>query len=310
MNVSVQQKKFSRDFFDRQDPTEGIGEILIPFSFSNIYDDVEKDAKLSEICTELYEKVLAKLKSGDLGKDIEFKLVGYKDAKQGEREDARRYVVITRETNRKTRITILARFLPYGNKLYVGVDSFVLGGIDWQRVLLVLAITVAPFLCYAFSVLPAIVQSIIQSLVESISAFGIGNTQDVPSSFLPTMLMVIQITCCCVLPWLFVALVFLWRDTIKNLRQEGNPILALRQSFNKILNTRSFNIDDILMTVKSVLPLILSSVREVFEKHDISVKSLDEFVATIQTINNIQNIYGTGNAVAGTGGRATINRPK
>lgn len=310
MNESVQQKKFSRDFFDRQDPTEGIGELLISFSFSNIYDDVEKDTKLPEICAELYEKVLAKLKSGDLGKDIEFKLLDYKDAKQGKKEDPRRYVVITRETNRKTRITILARFLPYGNKLYVSVDSFVLGGINWQRVLWILAITIAPFLCYIFSVLPAIAQSIIQSVVESINAYGLGNTQDVPSSFLPTMAVIIQITCCCVLPWLFFAFVFLWRDTIKNLRHEGNPILALRQSFNKIFNTRSFNVDDILMTVKSVLPLILGSIREVFEKHDVSVKTLDEFAARLQTINNIQNVYGTGNAVAGAGGTANVNRPK
>lgn len=310
MNTSIQQKKFSRDFFDRQDPTEGIGDLLIPFSFSNIYDDVEKDSKLPEICAELYEKVLAKLKSGDLGKDIEFKLLDYKDAKQGEREDSRRYVVITRETNRKTRITILARFLPYGNKLYVSVDSFVLGNINWQRVLGILALTLAPFTCYIFSVLPAIIQSLIQSVMESLSAFGGGNFQNSSSSVLPTMLAIIQLTCCCVLPWLFFAIVFLWRDTIKNLRHEGNPILALRQSFNKIFNTRSFNIDDILMTVKSVLPLILGSIREVFEAHNISVKTLDEFAARLQTINNIQNIYGTSNAVAGAGGTANVNRPK
>lgn len=309
MNESVKQKKFSRDFFDRQDPTEGIGGLLIPFSFSNIYDDVEKDSKLSEVCAELYEKVLAKLQSGDLGKDIEFKLLDYKDAKQGEKEDPRRYVVITRETNRKTRITILARFLPYGNKLYVGVDSFVLGNINWQRVLGILALTIAPFSCYIFSVLPAIVQSLIQSVMQSLSAFG-GSYQSSSSSALPTMLAIIQLTCCCILPWMVFAIAVLWRDTIKNLRQEGNPILALRQSFNNIFNTRSFNIDDILMTVKSVLPLILGSIREVFEKHDISVKTLDEFAANLQTINNIQNIYGTGNAVAGTGGRANVNHPK
>lgn len=310
MNESIQQKKFSRDFFDRQDPTEGIGDLLILFSFSNIYDDVEKDSKLPEICAELYEKVLAKLKSGDLGKDIEFRLLDFKDAKQGDKENPRRYVVITRETNRKTRITILARFLPYGNKLYVGVDSFVLGNINWQRVLGAIVITAAPFTCYIFSVLPAIVQTLIQSVMQSLSAFSGSNYQNSSSSILPTMMVILQVTCCCVFPWMFFAVVFLWRDTIKNLRHEGNPFLALRQSFNKIFNTRSFNIDDIVMTVKSVLPLILGSIREVFEKHNISVKTLDEFAARLQTINNIQNIYGTGNAVAGTGGTANVNRPK
>jgi hypothetical protein len=62
------------------------------------------------------------------------------------------------------------------------------------------------------------------------------------------------------------------------------------------------------MTLKSILPLILSSIIEVFEKYDLSVKSLDEFAATIQTINNIQNVYGTGNAVAGAGGQANVSR--
>jgi hypothetical protein len=47
MNAPVQQKAFSRDFFDRQDPTEGIGELIIPFSFSSIYfDNVTLTAKI------------------------------------------------------------------------------------------------------------------------------------------------------------------------------------------------------------------------------------------------------------------------
>jgi hypothetical protein len=40
------------------------------------------------------------------------------------------------------------------------------------------------------------------------------------------------------------------------------------------------------------------------------VKTLDEFAATIRIINNIQNVYGTGNAVAGAGGQANVKRQK
>lgn len=303
MSTSVQQKAFSRDFFDRQDPTEGIGEIIIPFSFSNIYDEVDKDSKLSEICAELYEKVLAKLKSGDLGKDIECEIYDYKDSKQGGKESARRYLTITRETNRKTRITILARFLPYGNKLYVGVDSFVLGDTNWQKIIGTIALTALPFSCYALTILPAL----IQSMMASLNPFGGGQGG---SSIGQAFLLILQYTCCCIFPWIIFALMFWWLNSIRNFRHEGNLLLALRQSFNQILNSRSFNIDDVLMTLKSVLPLILSSIREVFEKHGLSVKSLDEFAATIQTINNIQNVYGTGNAVAGAGGQANVRRPK
>ncbi|KXK10769.1 MAG: hypothetical protein UZ14_CFX002003156 [Chloroflexi bacterium OLB14] len=304
MNAPVQQKAFSRDFFDRQDPTEGIGELIIPFSFSSIYDEIDKDSKLSEICAELYDKVLAKLKSGDLGKDVQVDVIDYKDAKQGGKESSRKYLAITRETNRKTRITILARFLPYGNKLYVGVDSFVLGNTNWLKIIGTIALTLSPFVCYLFTVLPAI----IQGMVASLNPFGGGGYQS--DTFGQTFLLILQYTCCCIFPWLIFAVMFLWLNTVRNSRHEGNLLLGLRQSFNQILNTRSFNIDDILMTLKSVLPLILSSIREVFEKHDLPVKSLDEFTATIQTINNIQNVYGSGNAVAGAGGKASVSRPK
>jgi len=303
MSASVQQKAFSRDFFDRQDPTEGIGELIIPFSFSSIYDEVDKDSKLSEICVELYEKVLEKLRSGDLGKDIQFEIFDYKDAKQSGKESARRYLTITRETNRKTKITILARFLPYGNKLYVGVDSFVLGNTNWLKFIGTIALTLLPFICYIFTIMP----TIIENMVANFNPFG-GGSQN--GSIGQTFMLILQYTCCCIFPWIIFAVGFLWLNTIRNFRHEGNLLLGLRQSFNQILNSRSFNIDDVLMTLKSVLPLILGSVIEVFEKHGLPVKSLDEFAATIQTINNIQNVYGSGNAVAGAGGQANVSRSK
>lgn len=300
MSSSIQRKAFSRNFFDRQDPIEGIGQLIIPFSFSNIYDDVDKDSKIGEICDELYEKVLAKLNSGELGKDVRFEIYDYKDARQGDKEGARRYLVITRETKRKTRITVLARFLRYGNKLYVGVDSFVLGDTNWLQIIGFAVLTILPFSCYIFTLVPAIIQNILASL----NPFGNSSSSSAGSIFL----FALQYTFCCILPWLIFTIVSLWLNSIRNFRHEGDLLLALRQSFNQILNSRSFNTDDILMTLKSVLPLILSSIREVFEKHNIPVKSLDEFAATIQTVTNIQNIYGSSNAVAGAGGQARIQR--
>ena len=63
------------------------------------------------------------------------------------------------------------------------------------------------------------------------------------------------------------------------------------------------------MTLKSVLPLILSSIQEVFANHNLPINTLNEFAARIQIINNIhnQNVYGQGNAVAGAGGQANVN---
>lgn len=206
MNVSVKQKPFNRDFFDRKDPAEGIGKLLIPFSFSRVYDNLDSN-KLLCICAELYESVQARLRSGDLGRDIQFEVFDYKDARQGSKESARRYLRIVRETTRKTRITILARFLPYGNKLYVSVDSFVLGNTNWLKIVRNIALTLSPFICYLFTILPGIIQGISNSL----SPFGSRDSGDWVGQ---TILLILQYTCCCVFPWLIFAIAFLWLGSV------------------------------------------------------------------------------------------------
>jgi hypothetical protein len=144
----------------------------------------------------------------------------------------------------------------------------------------------------------------IQSIFSSFNSYGGYQNNSIGQTFLG----ILGYTFCCSIPWAIFAVMFLWLRTIRNSRHEGNIFLGLRQSFYQMSNSRSFNTDDVLMTLKSVLPLILSSIIEVFGKYGLSVNSLDEFATTIQTINNIQNVYGTGNAVAGAGGQANVSR--
>jgi len=112
---------------------------------------------------------------------------------------------------------------------------------------------------------------------------------------------------CCLIPWTVLVTPLFWITAIRNYRQEQDIGIALRQSYNRIVNGQSFNIDDILMTLKSILPLILFAVRDVLGKNGLDVKVIDAFAENIMTINNIQNIFGNQNAIAGTHGAATTN---
>jgi hypothetical protein len=106
----------------------------------------------------------------------------------------------------------------------------------------------------------------------------------------------------CVIPILLimvVPLVVIWINFIRNLVFEKDLFLALRQTFNKYINFRSFNIDDIFITIKSVLPLVVFSVREVFEANGLPVKTLDDFVANVNNINNFNN-YSPNQGAQGT----------
>lgn len=297
---SIQQRLFNRGILDKEDPTEGIGSLILPFSFYHVYDDISNE-EISRVCDELYTNVAAKLREGSLGNDIKYQIVNFQDAKQRSGEKPRKYIVITRETNRKTRITIHARFLPYGKKLYVGVDSYVLGSLDIWQVVWRLLVTLLPLAC--------IVPSIGMNMLSIPFAGIMGNsyTNDFASAISGSLSSILGSVCCCLLPWMIVTIPIFWIKVYRNYQQENDISLAVRQSYNRIISGQSFNTDDVLMTLKSVLPLILYSIRDVFEENDIPVRTLDAFVETIKTVNNIQNVYGSYNAVAGQGGVATSN---
>ena len=285
---------FNRGFFDRADPVDGLGMPLLPFSLYQVYE-VGDEKRIEEICKELYQRVIERLQRGDLGEDIGWEIVDYQDAKQRDKEPPRRYIVVCRETKRGSRITVLARFLSYGRNLYLGVDSFVLGSLNVWSVVWRMVVTLLP--------LSGIATQMIMSLVPLVFARRIG---DMGLIFSHTVLGLVANSLCCLFPWLAVMLPLLWAGVIRNYRQDHNLLLALRQSYNRAISGHSFNVDDILMTLKSILPLILYSAKDVFEESGLSVQSLDRFVENVMTVNNIQYVYGSYNAVVGVGGIAEV----
>lgn len=289
-------KLFNRDLYDIRDPLEFAGIRQNRFCISFTYEVGKK--MLPQICDELYSEVVKRAQEESVSK-VSIEVNDYLDASQQGKEQPRRYIVISRETNRSTRCGIFVRFLPFGDHLYIGVDSYVLGAIDWIALVVRLILTLIP-LFILFSYL-----SFVNFINSFSSPFSSSPFSSRSSSGLDAGLF------CCFIP-LLLFVVLLWVDTIKAFRQHGNLWLALRQSASLLPSGHSFDVDDTLMFFKSALPLIIFSVRAVLQKYNIPIKSIDDTI--IQNINNTVTISSgggilsiVGSIIGGNNNRAVTN---
>lgn len=292
-NITRTVQLFNRSFLDRRDPAESIGLNVPGFSFASLYSGIDRDT-LAKIRSELYGRVLQKLQASSL-QHVQFTVVGYADSKHRTVEGERDYIVVTRETPRGTRGTILARYLAYGDNLFVSVDSYVLGSLDIGSLLRRVFISFVPLLlliCPLLCVLPAYLGSLLSPFGGASSqGSGLGNG-------------VLGLLCCSV-P-LFAIWFLLWLDVIRGFYQHSNIGLAFRQAFNHVPNDDTFNSDDILMFFKGVLPAIIDTIRDVFTENNIEVKTLDEFEARI--ISNVTINTSGGNISMSQSAIGTANR--
>ena len=120
------QRTFNRGFLDRSDPLEAAGTELRQFGFF-VTHAVPRDRQAA-VVSALYGTVHERLRGKSIpGADV--KVVDYKDAATGN-EPARRYLVVTSETRRRTYMGVFATFRSYGDYLYVSVDSYMLPRMD------------------------------------------------------------------------------------------------------------------------------------------------------------------------------------
>lgn len=260
-------KVFNQGFFDFRDPTDFAGIRQPRFSIAHTY--TADKTQLPQICNELYTHVLSRLKDESIGK-VSVETTDYLDSRQQGKEGPRRYLVVESETNRGTRLSIFIRFLPFGDNLYVGVDSYVLGSLDWIGLIIRVLITLVPLFIIFFYF----------SVVSLISLSGQFRQGETGGSGLGLF--------CCIVPAISIVLL-LWIDVFRAFKRHGDLYLALRQNFNNVPSDHSFNIDDILMFFKSSLPLVIFSVQDVLQKHDLPIKTLDDFVANINNVVNISS---------------------
>lgn len=275
--ASTAVKVFNRGFLDIHDPTDFAGIGQPGFSIAHTYM-VDKQ-QLPLICDELYAHVLDKLQAEAVGK-VTLRTTDYLDGRHQNREQPRKYIVVEHNTNRGTRSSIFIRFLPFGDNLYVAVDSYVLGSINWLSVLVRALITLVPvFIIFAYLSITAAMYS----LTAQFNQYGQRQSSGLGAGFF-----------CCFVPLVFF-LLLLWIDVFRAFKQHGNVTLALRQNFSHAPNDQSFNVDDVLMFFKSALPLVIFSVRDVFETYDLPLHTLDDFVANV---NNVVNISSGGGPLA------------
>jgi hypothetical protein len=266
-------KVFNRDILDIRDPLEFAGARQHNFCIAQTYE-VDKE-QLPNVCNELYSHVLEKLRVESVGK-VSVKINKYLDANLQEKEGPRPYIVISYETSRSTRCNMFIRFLPFGDNLYIGVDSYVLGSLNWWDIILRLILTLIPLgIIYVYLSITRFI-NLLQFPSRSSGDSGMG-------------------VFFCLIP-LLLFILFLWIDTIRAVRHHGDLQLALRQTSNLLPSDQSFDNDDVLAFLKSSLLLIVFSIRDVFQKYDIPIRSLDETI--VQNINHSVSISSQGGLIS------------
>lgn len=253
-----------------KDPANSSGLYISAFSLYQTYR-VDR-SRVKQICESLYEHLIEQISRRNLG-DARFRVVTYREdsmefsqisANEYDNEE-RTYVLITRNTLRSTRATILVRFLTYGDNLYVGVDTYVLGKLNLFAFILKIFLTIViPWLAIA------------------------------PLSFFPGLNVLLWLLYLCLIA-------FSWRGLIQRIQQVGDLRTSLRLEFNKSLDLGSFNLDDVVMFVKSTLHATVTSIRETFEREGLPVESLYAFVQSINVNNINQNFTGSVGGVTATG---------
>lgn len=258
------------------DPSDGAGIELPGFKLYHSYR-VGKD-RVNSLCNKLYEHVFSQITAGSLG-EARARLIKYVDSDgeqtriEGDYRYERTYIVISRDTPRSTRATAFIRFHSFGDHLYLGLDSYALGGVRWSTVIKRIFVTIVLY----------ILCNRLVNTVRSATAFGAfgSSGQSDPSFFL----------------WLifFAFLTYFWWELIRRLLQnEGKPIFSLRQAFVKPADSGTFNSDDVVMFLKPTLHTAVLAVREVLADENLPVETLDDFAKNINNINNISIETGGG----------------
>ncbi|MEH2078073.1 MAG: hypothetical protein V7K57_27365 [Nostoc sp.] len=234
-----------------KDPAKSAGIQIYSSSLYQTYH-VSRD-KVKQICERLYNHVVDDLNGRNLG-DSRFRIITFREGVNLVRDhrydnQERTYIVITRDTLRDTRATILVRFLTYSDNLYVGVDTYVLG----------------KFNIFAF------IRKVLLTVL--LPWFAI-----TPLSFVPGLNVLLWLIYLCIL---FLA----WWGLIQRIRQVGDLGTALRLEFSKVLDLGYFNLDDVTMFTKSNLYTIVTSIKDVFKIEKLPIESLDAFIRNINNIN-------------------------
>ena len=270
----------NRGFFDKEHPEVNLGEWMRRYTVSHLSNlKVEETNKIENIIQDLYTITYDNLVNYISNTDEKaiVKVIKYKD-KEVPNDKERLYISIKIRTIRRTEITTLCRFYKSNNQIYIGLDSYALGKLNWFMFIglnLLWLIILIPTL---FALLGLIIADL-ATLFYGLQSFSIGLLFTTLFSFIFKIILS--------LPGIFLG-VWIWGDIIRGLNQKESLERAIRQRFHKTVSTNSFDLDDILIYLKTVIPLVLNSNIKAFEKNGINVKDTNDYL--IKLVEEIQNV--------------------
>ncbi|AFY41843.1 hypothetical protein [Nostoc sp. PCC 7107] len=277
-NFSPIERFINRGFFDREDPQELRGYYLGNFSISlNQTVALDDQHKLINIRQDLYEEICRRLnefKNTDayLADKLYFKMVRYTDYKYQGSDRDRLYIEIVLDTLRGTKISTICRFFIHGNNLYIAADSYALGKLNICGLIIQTI-----FLFILLTSLPALLALfIIPGIIAGLYLYST------------------------------------WIKFIRALFQRESFVYALRINFPRPLRSNFFDLDDCFMFLKSILPMIIESLRKVLEQHELLDKTMEQYLNEISKNISGQTINvntGGGNIIGAIlgGGNNTVN---
>lgn len=239
--------------FDAKDPAEFLGAHLDGFT-SNFTMDLPAAAQehVHELVPAIYDCVERKVRNGHLAATVPV-IVNYRDAKVP-REGARRFIRFERRTIRDTLITTLFRCTNYGPaNLYIALDSYRLGKIAVRPVLMRFFLTLFVY---------------ITTLM----------TLALPLLLLPMVLVSVAVT------WWY------WGPTVRAARSRGF-VDGLRTTYPARLKASSFDYDDTMMHLRSLLPAVMDAIKEVGPNYGMELTDVEDILQKMsdkmrgQTIN-------------------------
>jgi hypothetical protein len=251
--------------FDKEHPEELLGRWL-KYQVISLNQQLPEDSqdKIQSIYNDLYYCTIKTVNSWikdqqpRIHETTILKYIAYQDQKYQLTDRERHYILVRRITVRQTEIVSLCRFHKSNDSLYIGVDSFALGKLQW--ISLILHNLILLFLFQGSMSIIGFIASINGSL-----------------GFLSLII------------FLFIPLIYaywIWGDVVKGIRQGDNFLRALRQRFPKRISDNSFDIDDTLIFLKQILPLIINATKQAFEKNGLQIKELEDYLDEIS--KNIQ----------------------
>lgn len=274
LNAKSSLLNINRGFFDKAHPSELLGKSLNQWRIRLNYDlksEVEglESSTIQQVRADIYTEIIQRLQAGQLddphASKFTYRLIEYSDVKHRNQDRERIYLRIERETLRGTLTTVLFRVYKHGDYLYISADSYAIGALKfWSAAFHSLLLIIfffalgLPAVASFFAMLASLSDPYTASLglMGFFSGLGLG-----------------------FLYWLYIST--FWINVIKALFQSEGFLPSLRQGFYQDVTSNSFDVDDVLMFLKVLWPLIIGAIQAALAKNGIHLKTERDYLQEI-----------------------------